>query len=218
MKKDIRTDEQIELVEGKFSIQNFEQSKEYLASVLPLYEVKEINEDTYALAKNNRAVLNKVAKALNDNRIKYQKEYLEPFNVGKQQYDELIEMIKNSVLVLDSGIKKIEDEQKVAIKKVIVSYFTSKNIYPISYEQIEDEKWYNKSAKIEDTEKAIDEKLENMAKDIRLIVSDYKKKAERAIALRHYFETLDYVQAKGLTVKEIEMNDRVSTFEENYIK
>ena len=54
-------------------------------------------DDQIKNAKSDRADLNKLKKALNDERIRCEKEYMQPFNIFKAQIDGIIKIIDKPV-------------------------------------------------------------------------------------------------------------------------
>lgn len=207
---EIITDEEQLLTTGSFEIKDFEKQKKWLISKTSLYNVKEINEDTIGIAKANKALLNKVAKALDNKRLSAQKAYMEPFNKGKDQYNELISIINEQSNKLKEGIDQLEERYKEDRKKELEIYFNSANSYPISFNQILDSKWLNKTTKIEDAKKAIDDKLININQTIYMIKSSFKDDLNTQLyLLTFYFRSLDFNKSVEETTDFIEELQKV---------
>ena len=83
----------IQAPKNKPVVWNYEQLRADLTTALKDYESRVYTEDTIAEAKEDRAKLNKLKKAINDERIAREKEYMQPFNEFKSQAKELCEMI-----------------------------------------------------------------------------------------------------------------------------
>lgn len=200
-----------ELKDGSYEILNFDDVKSKLEITLKYYQVKEVSEQNYTIAKSNRTTLNKLSKSVNDKRVKAQKAYLEPFNKGKQQCDELISMIDKVSDELKTGIDAIDNKYKDSKYKELKEYFDSANKYPIDFDKIVDAKWLNKSSDIEEAKSAIDDKLTNIAKDLFILSKAIKKKADFSLLLYFYFKDLDLNKAltnyNDLQVELSKIND-----------
>lgn len=101
-------------------------------------------EDNIRAAKEDRADLNRLKKALNDERIRRQKEYMKPFDTFKAQIDEIIGIIDKPVLAIDKQIKEYDlikqDEKKMNIEDMFSSM-----LFPefVKIDQIWNPKWLN---------------------------------------------------------------------------
>lgn len=69
-------------------------------------------DDQIKEAKADRATLNKLKKALSDERIRREREYMQPFNEFKSRINEIISIIDKPVAVIDKQIKEYEDTKK----------------------------------------------------------------------------------------------------------
>ena len=90
---------------------NFEEIKTELATTLQRYETMVYTADQMKAAKSDKASLNKLKKALNDERIRREREYMAPFNEFKAQIAELISLIDKPVMLIDSQVKSYEEAQ-----------------------------------------------------------------------------------------------------------
>ena len=98
---------------------NFEELKAELTEKVKLYETIVYTDDQIQEAKKDKANLNKLKKALNDERIRREKEYLAPFNAFKAQINEIIGIIDKPVAVIDKQVKAYEDQKKQEKKESI---------------------------------------------------------------------------------------------------
>lgn len=179
-----------EIIEGKYEVKDFDNIKSQLQESLKKYDLPEVNEDNYKFAKDSRTTLNKLSKAVDDKRKEAQKKYMESFNIGADQIKELVNMINVVSSHLGDGVVSIDNRYRNGKRSELKQYFNSSHTSIITFEQIEDPKWYNKSTKIEDAEKAIDEKLTNINKDIYILSSSVSKE-ELPVALYFYYRSLD---------------------------
>lgn len=76
---------------------NYEELKAELTSKVSFYETLVYTDDQIKDAKADKANLNKLKRALNDERIRREKEYMQPFNVFKAQINEIIGIIDKPI-------------------------------------------------------------------------------------------------------------------------
>lgn len=99
-------------------------------------------DDQIKLAKSDKANLNKLKKALNDERIRREKEYMKPFNEFKAKINEIIAIIDKPVGVIDKQVKAYDEKKRQdkmeAIKKL---YEESEHPEWLKLEQIFNERW-----------------------------------------------------------------------------
>ena len=150
-----------------------------------------------ANAKKDRADLNRLKKALNDERIRQEKEFLQPFNEFKAQVKELCGIIDKATASVDKQIKDFEEQQKQDKLLKIKEYFDGAFIYgeavnKNTFNKILDPKWLNASVSMKSIQEAIDAKMEQIAKDLAVIGSlpSYAFEAREC-----YLDTLDLAKA-----------------------
>lgn len=122
---------------------------EKVKEVLSNYSIDYYNEDNIDIAKADKALLNKSAKALNDKRIELEKKFNEPFEVFKATIKETTDLIKDASSKIDSIVKDVENKAKEERKKVVVKCYEEnvKELKDIlSLEKIFDERWLNKGS------------------------------------------------------------------------
>ncbi len=91
---------------------NYEELKCELQEKVSHYETLVYTDDQIKEAKADRASLNKLKTALNDERIRREKEYMQPFNDFKAKVNEIIGIIDKPVAVIDRQVKEYEEKQK----------------------------------------------------------------------------------------------------------
>lgn len=153
---------------------NYEELKEMLLQKASHYETLVYTDDQIKDAKADRANLNRLKKALNDERIRREKEYMESFNVFKAQINEIISIIDKPCGIIDSRIKEFEEAQKAEKFKEIEAYWhellrADKIPAGICFNSLYNEKWLNASVKMPAIVKEITERLEQIEKDLAVI-------------------------------------------------
>jgi hypothetical protein len=153
---------------------NYEELKAALMEKVSRYEAMVYTEEQIKDAKADRANLNRLKKALNDERIRREKEYMESFNVFKAQVNEIIGIIDKPCAVIDRQVKEFEEMQKANKFNEIEAYWHEllrDNKIPagVCFNSIYNEKWLNASVKMPAIVKEITERLEQIEKDLAVI-------------------------------------------------
>lgn len=142
---------------------NFEELKTAITEKSEQYAKIVYTDDNIKAAKEDRDDLNRLKKALNDERIRRQKEYMKPFDNFKAKIDEIIGIIDKPVLAIDAQIKEYEaikqDEKKANIEEMFKNM-----LFPewMTVEQIWNPKWLNASTSMA----SIETELLNQKNDI----------------------------------------------------
>lgn len=142
---EIKVDEIKDLAPIKF---NYEDVKNWVTQKAKEYKSLIYTEETITEAKTDRATLNKLAKAINDEKIRVKKEVLKPFEDFESKCKELQGIIVDASNSIDTQVKAFEEkeqnEKKEKIKEIFDSYVgIYKNV--INFDMIFNSKWLNKS-------------------------------------------------------------------------
>lgn len=169
---------------------NYEELKQELSDKVKMYETLVYTDDQIKNAKADRANLNRLKKALNDERIRREKEYMQPFNAFKAQINEIIGIIDKPVALIDKQIEECEEEQKKQKKDKIIKYFMDNaQEFPwLTFQMIFDEKWLNTSISMKTVQDSIDTRISFIKADLNTL-SDLPEFAFEAIET--YKTTLD---------------------------
>lgn len=126
---------------------NFEELKRELTEKVQFYETLVYTDDQIKQAKADKAALNKLKKALNDERIRREKEYMMPFDAFKRKVNEILAIIDKPVAVIDRQVKDYEKKEEEEKKAKIIDLFSGLPNKPewLKVEQIWDPRWLNKS-------------------------------------------------------------------------
>ena len=153
---------------------NYEELHTALEMKLADYKDRIYDETMIAEAKADRANLNKLGNALNDERIAREKEYMKPFSEFKEQVAELIGMIKEAKTSIDNQLDEYEqkrvEEKRIAIRELfseIASNYDALDF--ITLEKIYNPKWENKTATDKTIATEIDAVFEKAVKDLEII-------------------------------------------------
>lgn len=151
---------------------NYEELKTELSTSLAEYDAKVYTEDTITLAKADVANLRKLKKALNDERLRREKAYMEPFNEFKAQVKEICTMIDSTTEKIDSQLSEFEKARIDKKQAEIAEKFAGMD-FPdwVSLEQVQRPEWLNKSVSMKKISAELDEILLCIQRDITTIES-----------------------------------------------
>lgn len=187
---------EIEIKEYKLPAEikfNFEELKQEVIAKCNLYESMVYTEDQIKDAKADKASLNKLKKALNDERLRLEREYMKPFESFKSQVKELCTLIDKPVALIDKQITVAEDKRKADKRVEIGSYFvTLERPEWLKLERIFNEKWLNTTYKLQDITAELDMAVTMINNNVATLNTLPEFGFE---ALEEYKRTLDFNKA-----------------------
>ena len=149
---------------------NYEELKNEITQKVSFYETLVYSDEQIKEAKTDRANLNKLKQALNDERIRREREYMQPFDVFKQQINEIIRIIDKPVMVIDKQVKEFEEKRKQEKKEEIIQYFKWQPVIDgfetLKIDQIFDLKWLNASVSMKSIQEDIKARLNQIKNDV----------------------------------------------------
>ena len=149
---------------------NFEELKQELEEKAGFYTNLVYTDEQIKEAKADKASMNKLKKALNDERIRMEKEYMKPFTEFKAQVNEIIGIIDKPVNAIDTQIKAYEDKCRQDKQVAIEQYFAEiEKPEWLTLRAIADPKWLNASVTLKSVKAAIDEKVQQIIKDMEML-------------------------------------------------
>lgn len=151
---------------------NFEDLKKELVVNLEKYKGLVYTDENIKDAKTDRANLNKLSEAIDTRRKEIKNKYLEPYNKFEAQIKELEALINEPKALIDKQIKDFEEKEKLEKKNTIEFFFKTRidNLYEIlKFETIFNEKWLNKTYKIEDIQNEIIDIIDRTKDDFKVI-------------------------------------------------
>lgn len=161
--------------------------KAFVAKRLEDYTPEKYQGDAKAAAKD-KAELNAVAKKLNDERIKLEKEWMQPFLSFKDVVSDTCELIKNASGKLDAIVKAREAEEKDAKRKFIEQAWAEENFTLVELDRVFNPKWLNKTAKLP----AIQAEMKDIISGIKRDLAALDAYGEDTAQLKeHYLVSLD---------------------------
>lgn len=150
-------------VPGKISF-NYEDLKRDLTEKVKEYGSLVYTEAQIREAKADRANLNRLKKALNDERIRQERDFMKPFDEFKGKVRELCGIVDSASAAIDTQIKAFEDAQKQKKADEIKAYWDSKDTP--DWMRRENPKWLNASTPMKTIAAEIDGLLLQIQKDM----------------------------------------------------
>lgn len=173
---------------------NYEELKKELFDKCKTYTTLVYTAENIKQAKSDKANLNKLKKALNDERIRREREYMKPFNDFKEKINEIISIIDEPVEIIDEQIQEYEEKRKTEKRYKIGELFFSIENKPdwLKLNKIADEKWLNASVSMKAVEEDMNQKIEQINSDLETLngLSEFSFEA-----IDEYKRTLDLNRA-----------------------
>ena len=184
------------------SIANLQQLKEELTPRLKKYNELVVTEDSIKAAKDDKAALNKLKKAIEEQRISIKKQYLEPYNILEAQCKEVVALIDAPIQAIDKQIKAFDEIEKQNKYKELEQAFAELNAPEwVQISDILNPKWENKTLKLDALKAEMAEKLQKINDDAAKIGEMYGDKPYHLPILNRYKTTKDFSQTAVYAVQ-----------------
>ena len=172
---------------------NYEELKAALTEKCREYEMMIYSDDQIRQAKQDRADLNRLKKALTDERIRREKEYMEPFNDFKAKVNEIIGIIDKPAAIIDQRVKEFDEQKKQEKQNEIGKIFIECELPEhVTLEKIFDPKWLNTTVSLNQIRDAILAKKKHDEENIEMLSGLPEYSFE---ALEIYKSRLDVAEA-----------------------
>lgn len=149
---------------------NYEELRNELTEKVSMYETLVYTDEQIKEVKEDKANLNKLKKALNDERIALEKKYMQPFETFKEQVNDIIRIIDKPIAVIDKQVKEFEQKEKDEKLEAIKEMFASVGFQPfVNLEMIFDNKWLNKTFSMKKIEDAMKERMFQIGNDVKTL-------------------------------------------------
>ena len=192
---------------------NYEELKQELIEKVSMYETMVYTDEQIKEAKADKANLNKLKKALNDERIRREKEYMKPFNDFKTKINEIIGIIDKPVAVIDKQVKEFEEKQKQDKKKAIQDLWCSLEVIDgrLTLNMIFNQKWLNASVSMKSIQTEMEEQIQKFNDDMASLCNlpEFGFEAQQI-----YISTLDISKALNEAHRLSEMAKKKAEHEE----
>ena len=183
---------------------NNEEIKAGIAAMMEDYRGLVFTENTVGDAKKDRANLNKLKAAFEDERKRVKKLCMEPYNRFEKQLKEVTVLIDEPAKLIDAQIKEVEQMKREEKRKEVQELFKTIGFQNfVTVEIIWDEKWLNASVPLSKVESQMKDIMYRIGEEVGTINHLQEFSFE---ALEVYKKTLDLTQAirKGQELADIQ--------------
>lgn len=185
---------------------NHEELKREVSEKVEKYKDLVYSDEQIKEAKTDRANLRKFVEALESKRKELKKLCLAPYEDFEKKLKEVTTIVNEPIQMIDKQVKSFEAEQRELKRVNIESYFCGYNPFEwLSFEKILDEKWLNASVKTEKVVEAINERIEQIKKDLETLqnLPDFSFES-----IEEYKQSLDINKAISEGVRLSEMQKK----------
>ena len=183
---------------------NNEELKAEISEKMQDYKNLVFTEETIKEAKRDRANLNKLKNAFEDERKRIKRQCMAPYERFETQVKELIALIEEPIRLIDAQIKEVEDQKRQEKRKGIEELFGSIGFQNfVTLDMIFDEKWLNASVPMSKIEEQMKSRMFEIG-DAVLAIHNLPEFSFEAMEV--YKKTLDLTQAiqEGQRLSEIQ--------------
>lgn len=199
---------------------NYEDLKASLTANLEKYKNLVYTEETIKEAKADRALLNKVSTAINDEKKRIKNKLLEPYMDFEEKCKELMAMVSEVSEGIDSQVKAFEQKTKNEKLQEIMAYWIE-NVGEfndlIDFDLIFEERWLNSSYSMKKVQTDINHIFEKTKMDLATLDSTIKDENIKKQVKDFYFNNIKSPSILSLSIQESqrieEANKKIETLE-----
>lgn len=191
---------------------NNEELKAEIAEKMQEYKSLAFTEETIKEAKADRAKLNKLRTAFEDERKRIKKLCMIPYDEFEKQVRELISLIDEPIQLIDSQIKEVEQKRRDEKRQKIEELFAGIGFQTfVVLDKIWDDKWLNASVALGKIEEQMKSRMYQIGNDVLTIRNLPEFSFE---AMEVYKKTLDLTMAIQEGNRLSEIQKRKAAYEE----
>ena len=172
---------------------NYNELKQEITAKAALYKNMIYTDDLIKEAKADKAQLNKFITALENERKVIKKQCLKPYEDFEKKIKELVSIVNEPVMLIDTQVKAYEDKQKEEkLEKIKELWEGTEHPEWLQCNQIFDQRWLNATFSLKKVQETIDASLEQIAADVKSLEALREFSFE---AIECYKQTLDINRA-----------------------
>jgi len=172
---------------------NYDELKAAVTEITDRYAAVIYTDDQIKTAKADKADLNRLRKAINDERLRREKDYMKPFDEFKRQVNEILSLIDGAVAPIDAQVKDYDRRKKEEKRETIEELFKSHGFEKwLTLDMIFDPKWLNATTPMKKVEADIVTKLTQIDRELTTLEALPEFSFE---AIEVYKQTLDITKA-----------------------
>lgn len=202
---------------------NYDELKKELMANLSRYETMIYSEENIKSAKEDRANLNKLSKALDERRKEIKKDFMKPYTEFEEKIKDLITLVDQASRKVDGQVKYYEDKTKQEKKNIIKAIYDEnigelKKLVP--FEKLFKEKWLNVSESLSKVSQELMEEIERIKKEYealqKVIAGDPSEEQLKMfffsiLSLERTLAQKEIVETERQKLKEIEASNQQVT-------
>lgn len=195
---------------------NNEELKAEISEKMQDYKNLVFTEETIKEAKKDRANLNKLKNAFEDERKRIKKLCMAPYDEFEKQVKELVALIDEPIRLIDNQIKEVEEKRRDEKRKEIETLFPTIGFQAfVTLDMIWDEKWLNATVPMAKVEEQMKSRMYQIGDDVFTIHGLPEFGFE---AMEAYKKTLDLTKAIQEGQRLSEIQKRKAAYEEEQRK
>ena len=184
---------------------NYEELKAAITEKANTYKNLVYTEENIATAKSDRVMLNKVSKAINEEKKRIKNALLEPYTDFEAKCKELMEIIDSASTSIDAQIKDFESIEKNTKLQDILMYWIEKSgeyAELVNVDKLVQEQWLNKTYSMSKIQDEIDHIIVRIRTDFS-VLENVSEDAELVKRLKgFYLNNLDNTSVLSMTMAE----------------
>lgn len=184
---------------------NYEELKVQLIEKVNVYKNLVYSDENIKQAKADRALLNKLGKAISDERKRVKNVLLNPFVDFETKCKELEAIVDEASKNIDVQVKAFEEKEDNAKLQEIVSYFVTvvgDFSKVLDFDNIFNEKWLNKTYGMDKIKQDIDHVIAKSKTDIECIDTQIEEEDIRKQVKDFYFKNVANPSVLSLSLQE----------------
>ena len=177
------------------SIANLEALKAELAPKLEQYNSLVVTEDSIKAAKADKANLNKLRTAIEDQRKAAKKQYLEPYTILEAQCKEVVALIDAPIGAIDKQLKAFDEKEKAEKYNELEAFFsTVQRETFIELQDVINPKWANKTEKVDSLKAEIEAACQKFHDEYEQLNKLYENFPHKLAIIDKFKSTKDFSQ------------------------
>ena len=191
---------------------NNEELKAEISEKMQDYKNLVFTEETIKEAKKDRANLNKLKNAFEDERKRIKKLCMAPYDEFEKQVKELVALIDEPIRLIDNQIKEVEEKRRDEKRKEVEALFPTIGFQAfVTLDMIWDDKWMNATVSMAKIEEQMKSRMYQIGDDVFTIHGLPEFSFE---AMEVYKNTLDLTKAIQEGQRLSEIQKRKAAYEE----
>lgn len=172
---------------------NYEDIKKWVTEKAAEYKSVVYTPETISLAKQDRATLNKVSDAINNEKKRIKNELLKPYVDFENKCKELMSIVDDASKTIDKQVKEFEEkeqnEKREQIKAVFDAYIGNfKEL--IIFEKIFNPRWLNKTYTMKKIEEEINHLIVKASDDMNVLEGQIQDEVVLKQVQAYYFSNI----------------------------